>query len=91
MNKDIQQKLFNYFHQEHKIMLLDGDYNEIEHILRSKLSSVLTNEEIEAEAEKIDAGPDDSGLTIYELTERKIGFVEGAKFYRDKPKIKKKL
>jgi len=51
-----------------------------------KKGDEMTDEEIEAETEKIDAGPDDSGLTIYELTERKIGFVEGAKFYRDKQK-----
>ena len=46
MNKDIRQKLFDYFHEEHGIMLLDGDYNEIEHILKSKPSSVLTDESL---------------------------------------------
>ena len=84
MNKGIQQKLFEYFHQEHKIMLLDGDYNEIEHILRSELcQSVLTDEQIEVEAKKYAIerygtkeawGPDRMEIIN--------GFCKGAKFFR---------
>ena len=33
MNKDQQQKLFNYFEQEHKVLLLESDIKEIEVIL----------------------------------------------------------
>ena len=74
MNKDIQQKLFNYFQQEHGIMLLDGDYNEIEHILKSELSSVLTDEEIEAVAQK--------RFPHKSIEHQKVLFIGGAKFAR---------
>ena len=33
MTSEQKQKLFNYFQQEHEILLLDGDFNEIENIL----------------------------------------------------------
>jgi len=85
MNRDIQQKLFNYFQQEHKIMLLDGDYNEIEHILKSELSSVLTDEEIKIAAAKY--AIERHGLAEGWQPDREesaLGFIEGAKFYRDK-------
>ena len=37
MNADQKQKLFNYFLQEHKVMLLDGDFNEIENMLTHQI------------------------------------------------------
>ena len=83
MNKDIRQKLFNYFQQEHKIMLLDGDYNEIEHILKSELFSVLTNEEIKTEAAKY--AIERHGLAEGWQPDREesaLGFIEGVAFAR---------
>ena len=77
MNKDIQQKLFNYFQQEHGIMLFDGDFNEIEYILKlESCQFVLTNEEIRKEAEKYD-------IKRYGLNSV-LNFIEGAKFARDR-------
>ena len=38
MNAEQKQKLFDYFQQEHDIMLLDGDFNEIENMLSSPVS-----------------------------------------------------
>ena len=35
MNAEQKQKLFEYFQQEHDIMLLDGDFNEIENIFQA--------------------------------------------------------
>jgi len=85
MNKDIRQKLFNYFQQEHGIMLLDGDYNEMEHILKSELSSVLTDEEIKTEAAKYAIERHGLGEEWQpDRAESIFGFIEGAKFYRDK-------
>jgi len=87
MNKDIRQKLFNYFQQEHGIMLLDGDYNEIEHILKSELSSVLTNEEIKTEAVKYVIERHGLGEEWQpDREESALGFIKGAKFARDKQK-----
>jgi len=85
MNKGIQQKLFNYFQQEHGIVLLDGDYNEIEHILKSELSSVLTDEEIKTEAVKY--AIERHGLAEGWQPDREesvLGFIKGAKFAKDK-------
>ena len=85
MNKDIQQKLFNYFQQEHNILLFNGDYNEIEHILESKLSSVLTNEEIKTEAEKyaIERHSNDE-VWQPDRCETIDGFIQGIRFLMDK-------
>ena len=33
-HSNLNQQLFDYFQQEHDIMLLDGDYNEIKNILQ---------------------------------------------------------
>ena len=35
MNAEQKQKLFEYFQQEHDIMLLYGDFNEIENIFQA--------------------------------------------------------
>ena len=37
MTSEQKQKLFNYFLQEHKVMLLDGDFNEIENMLTHQI------------------------------------------------------
>lgn len=33
MNEDTWQEIFNYFAEEHNLLLLDSDRNEIQHIL----------------------------------------------------------
>jgi len=37
MENEKKQELFNYFQQEHDIMLMECDFNEIEKILKRKL------------------------------------------------------
>jgi len=83
MNKGIQQKLFNYFQQEHGIVLLDGDYNEIEHILKSKPSSVLTDEEIQKAANEyaIERHSNDEAWQP-DRCETIDGFIQGVIFAR---------
>ena len=40
---DFHQELFNYFHQEHNISLLESDMHEIIRIVQSKYSAPITN------------------------------------------------
>ena len=55
MNAEQKQKLFDYFQQEHEVMLLDGDFNEIENMLASPVNNKgLTFDEAEELAGKCD-------------------------------------
>lgn len=38
MTKETRQKLFDYFAQEHDIMLMDGDYNELDALIASEIA-----------------------------------------------------
>jgi len=75
-----RQRLFDYFKQEHDVMLLDSDYNEIENIIQP--IQPLTDDMIEEEA--LDKYPDqwDSLDTIAAHQARDI-FIKAAKWARD--------
>ena len=42
-NKDLQQKIFEYFLEQHNLTLLEGEINDIEHLVNAELMKEFSN------------------------------------------------